>query len=75
MNIGEGKIKERETNHKRLLTVENKLRVDGGEVGGRRAKWVLGIKVCTCCVEHWVSYVSDESLHSTPETNITLYVS
>jgi len=31
----EGKIrwKQRETNHKRLLTLGNKLRVDGGEVG------------------------------------------
>ena len=37
MNIGEGKenkIKtERETNHKRHLNTENKLRVAGGEVG------------------------------------------
>ena len=39
MNIGEGKgnknrIKaEREANHKRLLTIGNKLRVSGGEVG------------------------------------------
>ena len=33
MNIGEGekeKKRERETSHKRLLTIENKLRVDGG---------------------------------------------
>ena len=37
------------------------------------AKWVMGIKECTC-VEHWVLYVSDESLNSTPETNIALYV-
>ena len=38
MNIGEGRknnIKtEREPNHKRLLNIENKLRVDGG--GGER---------------------------------------
>ena len=33
MNIGEGR-KKREENHKRLLTTENKLRVDGG--GGQR---------------------------------------
>ena len=37
---GEGKIKygknrEREAKHKRLLTIGNKLRVAGGEVGGR----------------------------------------
>ena len=31
-HMGRGKRKkgERETNHKRLLTIENKLRVDGG---------------------------------------------
>ena len=37
-------------------------------------KSVLGIKEGTCQEEHWVSYVSDESLNSTPETNNTLYV-
>ena len=26
------------------------------------------------CDEHWMLYVSDESLNSTPETNITLFV-
>ena len=35
---------ERETNHKRLLMIENKLRVDGGERAGRWAKWVMGVK-------------------------------
>ena len=34
----------------------------------------MHIKEATCCAEHWVSYVGDESLHSAPETNITLYV-
>ena len=29
-----GKSSEREANHKRLLTIGNKLRVAGGEVGG-----------------------------------------
>ena len=39
MNTGEGKKKynkiktEREKNHKRLLTIENKVRVAGGELG------------------------------------------
>ena len=33
----------------------------------------MGIKECTCD-KHWVLSVSDESLNSTPETNITLYV-
>ena len=43
--------------------------------GGQRewVKWVMGIKEGTCG-EHWVLYVSDESLNSTCKTNITLYV-
>ena len=43
------------------------------EVGGRWAKWVMGVKEGTCD-EHWLLYVSDELLNSTPETNITIYV-
>ena len=35
---------ERETNHKRLWTIKNKLRVAGGAVGGGWAKWGMGIK-------------------------------
>ena len=35
---------------------------------------VMGTEKATCCDDHWVLYVSDESLNSTPETNITLYV-
>ena len=38
------------------------------------AKWVMSIKEGTRYDEHWVLYVSDESLNPTPETNITLYV-
>jgi len=34
----------------------------------------MGMKECTCCDEYWVLYVSDESLDSTPETSIALYV-
>ena len=37
-------------------------------------KWMMGIKEGICYDEHWVLYVSDESLNSTPETIITLYV-
>ena len=74
MNIWKGGKRKRETNHKRLLTIENKLRVDGGSVGGAWAKCMMDIKEGTCHVEHWVLYVSDESLNSTPENNITLYV-
>ena len=44
------------------------------EVGEGWAKQVMGIKRGTCCDEHRVSYASDESLNSTPETNITLSV-
>ena len=33
-------------------------------------QWVL---IITCYDEHWVSYVSDESLNS-PENNVALYV-
>ena len=42
--------------------------------GGGWAKWVTSIKEGTCPVEHWVSYVSDESLNSTLEIIITLYI-
>ena len=33
----------------------------------------MSIKEGTC-VEHWVLYVSDESLNSTPEIDFTMYV-
>ena len=33
----------------------------------------MGTKEDTCD-EHWVLHVSDESLESTPETNIALFV-
>ena len=49
------------------------MRVSAGEVGGGWAKWVMGIKECTCD-EHWVLHVSDESLNSTPGNNIIIYV-
>ena len=52
--------------------VENKLRVDGGEVGREWAKWVMSIKEEICCDEYCVLYISDESPNSTPEINITL---
>ena len=50
-----------------------KLRIAGGLVGGRWAKWVMGVRESTCD-ELWVLYVSDESLSPTSEINITLYV-
>ena len=55
----------------RFLTIENKLRVAGGEVWVC-AKWVIGTKNSSYD-EHWVLYASDESLNSTSETNTTLY--
>ena len=42
----------------------------GGEVGG---KSVMGIEEVACWDEHWVLYVSNESLKS-PETKSTLYI-
>ena len=39
-----------------------------------RDKWVMDIKEGTCWDEHWVSYVRDESLGSTPEAKTTMYV-
>ena len=63
---------ERETNHKRLLTLGNKLRVAGREVGSGWGNWVMGIKESTGWNEHWVLYATDESLNSTPKTNSIL---
>ena len=72
----EGKIKDKmEANHKRLLTIGNKLRVAGGNVRGGWGNWVMGIKESAWCNEHWVLYATDESLNSTCETNNTLCVS
>ena len=34
----------------------------------------MSVKEVTYCDEHWVLYVSDDSLNSTPENNMTLYV-
>ena len=41
---------------------------------GGWAKWMMGIKEGAYWDEHWVSYVSDESLNAIPEIIITLYV-
>ena len=43
-------------------------------MGGEWAGWGTGTKECACWGEHWASYVSDESLNSTPEIIIALYV-
>ena len=68
MNIG-GK-KERQTIRQTLNYREQRFWRGGG---GGCVKWVTGIKEVTCD-EHWVLYVSNESLNSTTKTNIMMYV-
>ena len=41
---------------------------------GEWAKWVIGFKEDTRWDEHWVLYVSDETLGSTSEAKTILYV-
>ena len=43
-------------------------------MGGEYGKWMMGVKEGTFQDEHWVSYVRNESLGSTPEAKTTLYV-
>ena len=48
-HMGEGKKRERETNHKRLLKTENKQRFDGGRAWGmgiRRAHVMMSTGCC-----------------------------
>ena len=45
-----------------------------GGLGGERVKQVMGIKEGSCPDEHQVIYGIVESLHSIPETHVTLYV-
>jgi len=49
--------------------------MEGGSwgMGVKEARWVMGTKEGTCD-EHWVLYISDKSLDSTPETNTALHV-
>lgn len=56
---------------KKLMDREQ--RVDRGR-GWGWAKWVTGIEEDTGYAEHWVLYLRDELLNSTPQTNIILYV-
>ena len=42
-------------------------------MGGGWARWLMAIKEGTCYNEHWVLYISNESLNSTPETDIASY--
>ena len=41
-----------------------------GRWAGGWVKWAMGIKEVVCCDEHWVLYVSDESLNSAPENDV-----
>ena len=41
---------------------------------GEWARWVMGVKEGIYCDEHWVLYVSVESLNSILEINIAPYV-
>ena len=73
--MGEGRRKNsykqtgREANHKRLLNIDNKLRIDGG---GEKGKWVMDIEEGICLDEHWVLYGSNESWEYTPNTKSIL---
>ena len=62
----------REANRKRLLNIENKLRLIGWE--GERGKWVMGIEEGTCWEEHWGLYGSSESWEFTPGAKSILYI-
>lgn len=44
------------------------------EVGRKWARWVMGIKEGSFCDAHWVLFLSEVSLNSTPQTNTALYV-
>ena len=57
---------ERDSKHKRLLIIGNKLRVAGGEWGGGWSNWVMDIKEGTGCNEPWVLHKTRESVNSLP---------
>ena len=68
---------ERREGNKPQETLNDRIQTMGSwrEVSGRWARWVMVTKEGTCFEEHWVLYISDSSLSSTPEANIALYVS
>ena len=68
-----GKKAERETNHKRLWNLGNKLRVTEGSGLGGWGNRVIGIKEGTYCDEQWVLYATNESWNTTSRTNDVLY--
>ena len=66
-----GKNLERETNHERLWTPGNKLRVTEGR-GGEMSNRVMGIKEGLGCDEHWLLDATNESVNTTSKTNDVL---
>ena len=64
---------EGETNHERLWTLRNKLRVSEGKGMDGWVGPVMGIKAGMYCMEHWVLYANSESWNTTPKTNDVLY--
>ena len=70
---GAGNEKSRNKPHDSLNVREKKNEGWWREMGQRWARCGMSIKESTCCDEHWVLYVSDESL-SSPETDNALYV-
>ena len=59
---------QRETNHKRLLTLGDKLMAAGGEVGRGMGPLAMGMKEGTRCDEHQVFYTTDEFSNFISET-------
>ena len=72
-----GKVKwgksEGETNHERLWTPGNKLRVSEERAVGGWASLVMGIKEDTDCSEHWLLHANNKSWNTTSKTNDVLY--
>ena len=64
----------RETNHKRLLISQNKLRVAGGVGRVGRGWWVMNIGEGMCCGECCEMCKPGECQTCTPGSNNTLYV-
>ena len=71
---GAGKEKSGNKLHVSLNDREKKSEGSWREMGQLGARWGTCIKKSTCCDEHWVLYVRDESLNSTHESENALYV-
>ena len=69
-----GKEKHGNKPHESLNVREKKSESWWREMGQRWARWRTSIKESTCCDEHWVLYVKDESPNSTPKPENALYV-